>query len=185
MNNSYINRLEYLKRLTKSDGLDKKEINKLVSMNLTKFHLPYELYLFYEYINYTEDLSLEVFYGLEEAIEVKNENFDLFDFDNWIPLCMSDGFIYFAMLYKKTKNNCEVYYVDVGGGDSNMYLYTPNISSFIDLEIERIRVFNETGIKKDYRDLYLQFIPDAYPYFEKKTQKGFYSKNGSCIQEVE
>lgn len=59
-----------------------------------------------------------------------------------------------------------------------MYLYTPNILSFINLEIERIEVFNKTGVNQDYRDLYLKFIPDAYPYFEEKRQEGFYSKNG-------
>lgn len=178
MSVSYIKRLEYLKKLTKSKGLGKEELNSLVSINFKKNYLPDELYFFYEYINYTESLSLEVIYSLEEAIEIKNEYIDLFCFDNWIPLCMSDGFIHFAMLYKKNNNNCEIYYVDVGGGDSNMYLYTPNILSFINLEIERIEVFNKTGVNQDYRDLYLKFIPDAYPYFEEKRQEGFYSKNG-------
>lgn len=174
----YLNRLNILKSLIKSYGLKKEEIDALIFSNSNWLYLPEELYLFCEHIGYTEDLSLEVFYNLGEAVEVRSEYIDLFDFKNWIPLCVSDGFIYFATLNKIIKRSCEIYYADIGSGDSNIYLYSTDFFGLVELEIERISVLKRTGKELCYRDLYLKYIPDAYPYYEKKEQKGVFSPNG-------
>ena len=68
--------------------------------------------------------------------------------------------------------------MDLREGNSNLYLQTTDIASLINLEMERYKILQDTEEVLSCRDLYLEFILDAYPYFEEKRQKGIYSKNG-------
>ena len=76
------------------------------------------------------------------------------------------------VLSKENRNSCEIYYMDLREGNSNLYLQTTDIASLINLEMERYKILQDTEEVLSCRDLYLEFILDAYPYFEEKRQKG-------------
>lgn len=183
MKSNYEKKLIEITKLSKSynEGLSKKNIENIFENYLNKYLLPNELFILYENINGGCELLFENFYDFEEAISKRNYYISVLGNDwleSWLPLGMDDPFDYLIVLPKEKRDHCEIYYMDLGGGDPNLYLYSNTIENLIDLEINRLKNIQETGRILDYRDLYLQFIPDAYPYFEEKTQKGFYSKNG-------
>lgn len=164
-----------------NSGLLRNEIDEMVKNLLSGYLLPDELYILYEKINGGNDFLFDSFYSLSEAIDKRDEYINLLReswLKAWMPLGMDDTFDYIVVLSKEKRNSCEIYYIDLGGGDPNLYLYTTDIASLINLEMERYKILQDTETALSYRDLYLEFIPDAYPYFEEKRQKGIYSKNG-------
>lgn len=158
-----------------------KDIENIFEDYLNKYLLPNELFILYRNINGGYQFLFERFCDFEEAISKRNYYIDILGNDwleSWLPLGMDDTFDYLVVLPKEKRDHCEIYYMDLGGGDPNLYLYSTSIEELIDLETERLKNIKENGKILNYRGLYLKFIPDAYPYFEEKRQEGFYSKNG-------
>lgn len=184
MDSSCLRALEELVVLSNSpkSELLKSDINTMIHMHLGKLGFPNDLYFLYEKINGGYNLFFDYFYSLDEAFEKKNEYIELFDdmwLKSWLPIGSDDVFDFFIPLVEQKKETFEIYYMDIGGGDPNIYLYSPNFCDLVSLELERFKLLQSMGKKLGYRDLYLKFIPDAYPYFERKSQKGFFSQNGT------
>lgn len=145
---------------------------------LAPYLLPEELIILYQYIKESKNLSFPWLNDTDQALKYRNIVKD--ELPTFLPIGDDwAGGNHFVVLSKVQQVTSPLYYIDLGAGDPGIYLYAYSLNNLLDLEIERLNIFHKTGSYLGYHDLYLKFMPDAYPYPEDPIgQNGYYSKNG-------
>lgn len=167
----------------KGEKIKPTEVNILdrCKKELEPYFLPKELVFLYENMAESQYWSFDYFLNIEEALKYRDVVKDE------VPALLtiggdSSGGSYFMILSKVQQVTSPIYYMDVAEGHLYLYLHAYSLNNLIELEIERLKILHSTGEQLSYRDLYLKFMPDAYPYpwgnDEKLGQNGYYSKNG-------